>query len=385
MKKVSVLLTGLLAVSLLFSGCGSKPSGGTTEGNASNVIKIGWFGPLTGPSATDGTHSRDAALIAVDEINAKGGIDGKKVELIAEDDQAKPEEALKAVQKMMNNDKVTAIISGSHSDPTKVAASKIQAAKTPMVVAYAVHPGITKGGDYINRIIYTADVQAKAIADYAVNELQKKNIAVLYAEIDYGKSIYKAFKEEAERFGAKVVVERSFKMGDKDFSSILTTVKATNPDAVYIVGYYNEASAIVKQAKEAGITAQLLGADGFDSPKFLELGKDNSEGAVFATSFYSTDQREIVQNFVKAWHGKYETDPNVLASQSYDAALVILDAVKKAGTDQEKLAKAINEVKDFEGTSGVISFNSNHEAIKPVIFMTVKNGKFQFIKSHIYQ
>jgi branched-chain amino acid transport system substrate-binding protein len=375
-KKYTLGFIFILVFSLFAAGCGQAQN--------SDTVKIGWFGPLTGPAATDGTHSRDAALLAIEQINKAGGINGKKVELIAEDDQNKPEEAIKAVQKLIYKDQVVAIVGGSYSGTTKTVAPKIQQAKVPMVVAYAVHPEITKGGDYINRVIYTGPVQGKAMADFAVNDLKKKNFAVLYVDIDYGKSIFGAFKQEVEKLGGKVVIDRSFQMGDKNFTPLLTAVKAANPDALYVVGYYNEASLIVKQAKELGITAQLLGVDGFDSPKYLELGKENTEGSIFTTSFYASDPREVVQKFVQAWKSKYHGEPDMLSSQSYDATMVILEAMKKAGTDKEKLAQAINQTKDFEGTSGKISFGANHEAIKPVIFMTVKNGKFQFIKSKVY-
>jgi branched-chain amino acid transport system substrate-binding protein len=389
MKKLSLIFTGILGVLLLAAGCGGGKSEQTSANQGSkggaDTIKIGWYGPLTGATATDGTHSRDAAKLAVEQINSAGGINGKKVELVAEDDQGKPEEALKAVQKLINSDKVVALVGGAYSGPSKTVAPKVQEAKVPMVVAYAVHPDVTKGGDYVNRVIYTAEVQGKAMADFAINDLKKKNFAVLYVDIDYGKSIYGAFKAEAEKLGAKITIDRPFKMGDKDFSSVLTAVKPTNPDALYIVGYYNEASAIVKQAKELGINAQLLGVDGFDSPKYLELGKGNTEGSIFTTSFYTTDQRDVVQKFVKDWTTKYKGEPDMLSSQSYDAAMVILEALKKAGADREKLAKAINETKDFEGTSGKITFGKDHEVIKPVVFMSVKDGKFQFVKSKIYQ
>ena len=378
-----LFLAGLLGISLLVTGCTSNQSTSSTPSKDS--IKIGWVGPLTGPTSTDGTLSRNATQLAVDQFNESGGLDGKKVELVAEDDQGKPEEALKGVQKLINSDKVTGIVGGGYSGPMKTVAPKVQEAKVPMVIAYAVHPDITKGGDFVNRVIYTADVQGKAMADYAINDLNKKNIAVLYVDIDYGISIYKSFKEEANKLGAKIVIERPFKMGDKDFSSILTTVKAAKPDALYVVGYYNEAAGIVTQSKELGIDSQFLGVDGFDSPKFLELGKENTDGATFSTSFYSTDKREVVQNFVRALHEKYKTEADMLSSQSYDATNVILEALKKAGTDKEKLAKAINETKDYEGTSGKISFDSNHEVVKPVIFMTVKDGKFQFVKSLNYK
>ncbi|WP_051271305.1 ABC transporter substrate-binding protein [Shimazuella kribbensis] len=375
-KRYSVGLIFILVFSLLV-GCSGA-------GQNSDTIKIGWFGPLTGPTATDGIHSRDASQLAIDQVNAQGGINGKKLELIAVDDQGKPEEALKAVQKLINSDRVVSIIDGAYSGPSKTVAPKVQKAKVPMVAAYVVHPDVTKGGDYVNRVIYTGPVQGKAMADYAVNELKKKNIAVLYVDIDYGKSIYGSFKENATQMGAKIAIERSFKMGDKNFNSLLTAVKSANPDALYIVGYYNESSAIVKQAKEVGLNVQMLGVDGFDSPKYLELGKENTEGSIFTTSFYTSDEREVVQQFVKAWKEKHDTDPDMLSSQSYDAAKVIIEALKKAGTDREKLAKAISETKDLEGTSGKITFGPNHEVIKPVIFMTVKDGKFQYIKSKLY-
>lgn len=396
MKRLSfITVVGLLTALLLVAGCASSNANDASNdandsGNNENassqaeVIKIGWFGPLTGPTATDGTHSRDAALLAVEQFNQAGGLDGKMVELIDEDDQGKTEEALKAMQKLINNDKVVAIVGGAYSGPTKTVAAKIQESKVPMVVAYAVHPDATKGGDYVNRVIYTGPIQGKAMADYAVNDLKKQNIAVLYVDIDYGKSISTAFKAEVEKLGAKVAIERTFKMGDQDFNASLTAVKAANPDAIYVVGYYNEAAAIVKQAKETGNNAQLLGVDGFDSPKYLELGKDNTEGSTFTTSFFTSDERQIVQDFVKLWHEKYEGDPDMLSSQSYDAATVILEALKKAGPDTEKLKQAINETKDLEGTSGKITFGADHEVIKPVIFMTVKDGKFEFVKSKIY-
>jgi branched-chain amino acid transport system substrate-binding protein len=383
LKKRSFFLAGLLGISLFVTGCASDQSSGSTKSKDS--IKLGWVGPLTGPTSTDGTLSRNAAQLAIEQFNKEGGVDGKKVELVAEDDQGKPEEALKAVQKLINSDKVAGIVGGGYSGPMKTVTPKVQSAKVPMVVAYAVHPDITKGGDYVNRVIYTADIQGKAMADYAVNDLKKKSIAVLYVDIDYGISIYSAFKAETKKLGANVVIEKPFKMGDKDFSSILTAVKASKPDALYVVGYYNEAAGIVTQSKELGIDAQFLGVDGFDSPKFLELGKENTQAATFTTSFFATDTREVVQHFVKAWHEKYkDSEPDMLSSQSYDATEVMLEAMKKAGTDREKLAKAISETKDFEGTSGKISFNAHHEVVKPVIFMTVKDGKFQYVKSLNY-
>lgn len=375
MKKARFFIAGLISLALTLSGCGNG------SGDSSDTIKIGWYGPLTGYAATDGTNSFKGAQLAIDKVNTAGGIDGKKLKLVAEDDQGKPEEAIKAVQKLINKDQVTAIIDGAYSGSSKTAAVKVQEAKVPMVVAIATHPDITKGGKYINRVIYTGPVQGEVMAEYAVNDLQKKNIAVLYVEADYGTSIFGAFKTKLEALQGKIVYANSFKFGDKDFSSLLTTVKMNKPDALYIVGYYNEAAAIANQVKEVGLDIPLLGVDGLDTPKYVELTKNNAEGTVLTTSFYLKDARPVVTEFVSEWTAAHKEDPGMVASQSYDAALVIIESIKKAGTDREKLADAISETKGLEGTSGSISFAIDHEVVKPVILVQVKDGKFEFVTS----
>lgn len=390
MKIKSFLFTGIVSLSLLISGCGAGQSGGADSSsnsagsggaNSSETIKIGFYGPLTGPSANDGTNSLQGAQLAVEAINAAGGIDGKKVELIAEDDQGKPEEALKAVQKLINSDKVVAIVDGAYSSSSKTVAPKVQESKVPMVVSIATHPDITKGGDYINRVIYTGPVQGAAMAYHVIQDLEKKNVAALYVEADYGTSTFGAFKELLEKMEGKVVYERSFKFDDKDFSSILTAIKGSGAEVLYIVGYYNEAAAITKQMKEVGLDIPVLGVDGMDSPKYLELAGDAAEGAVFTTSFNKDDPREIVQDFVKRWKEQFGTDPGMVGAQGHDAALVILEALKKVGTDREKLAQEISQTQNLEGVSGNISFNTDHEVIKEVVFLQVKNGKFEYLMS----
>lgn len=379
MKKRNILLAGFLSLALMLAGCGSN-TGDTASGSSEGeTIKIGWYGPLTGYAATDGTNSLKGAQLAIDQFNAAGGLDGKKIKLVAEDDQGKPEEAIKAVQKLINKDQVTAIIDGAYSGSSKTAAGKVQEAKVPMVVSIATHPDITKGGKYINRVIYTGPVQGEAMAKYAIQDLKLKNIAVLYVEADYGTSIFGAFKSKVEELQGKIVYESSFRFGDKDYSSLLTSVKMTNPDALYIVGYYNEAAGIANQVKEVGLKVPLLGVDGLDTPKYPELAKANAEGTLLTTSFYVKDQRPVVKDFVAEWTKAHTDEPSMVASQSYDAALVIINALKKAGEDREKLADVISQTKDLEGTSGKISFAEDHEVIKPVTFVEVKDGKFEFV------
>lgn len=379
MKKGKLFAIGFLGLALMMAGCGNQSAGSASGGGAGDTIKIGWYGPLTGYAATDGTNSLNGAQLAIDKFNAAGGLDGKKLKLVAEDDQGKPEEAMKAVQKLINKDQVTAIIDGAYSGSSKTVAAKVQEAKVPMVVSIATHPDVTKGGKYINRVIYTGPVQGEAMADYAVNDLKLKNIAVLYVEADYGTSIFGAFKSKLEELQGKVVYESAFKFGDKDYSSLLTSVKMSKPDALYIVGYYNEAAAIANQVKEVGLSIPLIGVDGLDTPKYPELAARSAEGTILTTSFYLKDTRQVVKDFVADWTASRKDEPGMVASQSYDAALVIIDALKKAGVDREKLADAISQTKDLEGTSGKISFAQDHEVVKPVIFVKVKDGKFDFV------
>lgn len=379
--KFRTLVAASLATALILAGCGASNSGGQGGSAAKPAIKIGFFGPLTGDAASDGTHAKEGALLAVEQINAAGGINGSKLELVAEDDQAQSKDALSAVQKLIQQEKVTAIISGSYSGPTKTVNSIVQQSKVPMVVAYAVHPDITKGGDYIYRAIYTAGVQGAAMANYAMTDLGLKKFAVLYQDNDYGNSIQQAFNDKVKAAGGTVVLSRSFKSGDKNFNPLLTAVKEANADAIYVAGYYNEAAQITQQAKQLGVTAKILGSDGFDSPQLITLGGSSTEGVIFSTPFYREEPRDVVKNFVKTYKDKYKEDPDMTAAQSFDSVELLAQAIKTGGTDRAAVAKALGGIKGFEGVTGNISFDAQHEAVKPVVFLKVEQGKFVFAKS----
>jgi len=375
-KRIAGIAVICMATLLVVAGCGA--SGTTTGGD--KVVKIGFFGPLSGDAATDGTHAKNGAQLAVDQINAKGGVKGVKLQLVAEDDMASGKDALNAVQKLIEQEKVTALVSGSYSGSTKTVNPIVQKSKVPMVVAYAVHPDITKGGNYIYRAIYTADVQGQVMANYASSTLSLKKFAVLYQDNDYGVSIQKAFADKVQELGGSVSVSRSFKSGNKDFNPILTAVKDAGVDAIYVAGYYNEAAQICQQAKQLGINVQVLGSDGFDSPKLIELGGASTEGVIFTTPFYREEPRDVVKNFVKTYKEKYNEDPDMTAAQTYDSIELIAQAMN-TGTDKESIVKGLSQTKGFEGVTGNISFNAQHEAIKPVIFVKITQGKFVFDKS----
>ncbi|MCT8978027.1 ABC transporter substrate-binding protein [Clostridium sp. CX1] len=380
LKVIAVLaITGLAST---FAGCSTSTSSSAGGGGE---IKIGTFGPYTGDAATDGTQARDGAMLAVEQINKKGGVIGKQIKLVAMDDQAKAPEAMNVVTKMIQQEKVSALVSGSYSTPSKTVAPVVQQNKIPMVVAYAVNPAITEGGNYIFRTIYAGPAQGAAMAEYAVKEKNLKKVAVLNVNNDYGNTNAEGFTNQIKKLGGEVVISRNFVDGTKDFKALLTAVKEKNPEAIYIGSYYNEAAQICTQAKQLGIAVPIFGSDGFDSPKLTELGGKNVEGVVFTTPFFREEPRPMVQDFIKAYKEKFDKEPDMLSAQAYDSVLVLADAIKRANsTDKEAIRKALSETKGFEGVTGKISFDEKNEVIKPVILSRVENGKFVYVKSQEY-
>lgn len=376
----AMVITGLVTT---FSGCSSEQAS-TSSGD--KEIKIGTFGPYTGDAATDGIQSRDGATLAVEQINKKGGVLGKQIKLITMDDQAKAPESMNVVQKLIQQEKVTALVSGSYSTPSKTVSPVVQQAKVPMVVAYAVNPDITQGGKFVFRAIYAGPAQGAAMAEYVVKEKNLKKVAILNVNNDYGNTNADGFTNQAKKLGGEIVISRNFVDGTKDFKALLTTVKEKNPQAIYVGSYYNEASQICVQARQLGISVPIFGDDGFDSPKFLELGGKSVEGVQFTTPFFREEPRPIVQEFIKAYKEKFNKEPDMLSAQSYDSVLVLADAIKRANsTDKEAIRKALSATKGFEGVTGKFSFDDKNEVIKPVIITKVENGKFTYVKSEEYK
>ncbi|WP_081449320.1 ABC transporter substrate-binding protein [Clostridium carboxidivorans] len=203
---------------------------------------------------------------------------------------------------------------------------------------------------------------------------------------DYGNTNADGFTSQAKKLGGEIVISRNFVDGTKDFKALLTTVKEKNPQAIYVGSYYNEASQICVQARQLGISVPIFGDDGFDSPKFLELGGKSVEGVQFTTPFFREEPRPIVQEFIKAYKEKFNKEPDMLSAQSYDSVLVLADAIKRANsTDKEAIRKALSATKGFEGVTGKFSFDDKNEVIKPVIITKVENGKFTYVKSQEYK
>ena len=363
-----VILTVLcLAVMSPFSAC------------AAETIKIGFFAPLTGFAAADGTSALHSVELGVKAVNDAGGIDGKQIELVIYDDRHNSKEAVAIANKLIERDKVVAVVSGSYSMPTRVTAPIFQRAEMPMVSGYAVHPDVTKAGDFIFRNGYRAEVEGAAAADVAVKLLNAKTVAVLTMDNDFGRSLAVAFKKRAEQLGAELVSDNVYALGEKDFSPLLTKVKEANPDLLYTSGYYNEAALISSQARDLGLKAQILGEEGFDSPKFIELAGDAAEGVIFTTNLNREDPRAFVQDYLKGYKEAYGTEADMVGGSSYDAFSIIVEGIKQAGsTDAKAIRDAIAALKDFDGVTGKISeFNAIGEVMKPVQVQVVKDGQFK--------
>ncbi len=346
-------------------------------------IPIGFFAPLTGPVAADGASAKNAVELGLKEVNDAGGINGKKINLIIYDDRLNPQEVVAIANKLIEKDKVVGVVSGSYSNPTRVTAPIFQKAGIPMVAGYAVHPDVTwdpKGkrpNDFCFRNGFLGEIEGAAAAEFAVKNLKTKKVSLIFMDNDFGRAISSGFADRAEKLGAKVLTKQMYKFpGEKDFRPYLTRIKEGNPDLIFAAGYYNEAASIVRQAKELGVKSKIMGEEGFDSPKFLEIAGPAAEGVVIATNLDRDDPRPLVQNFLKNYRKAYNEDADMVGASSYDAFMILVNAIKKAGTDPKAIQKALLETKDYNGLTGKISRFVQGEVVKPVQIQVVKGGKF---------
>ena len=351
---------------------------------AQDTIKVGFFAPITGPAAADGASAKNAVELGLKEVNDAGGVRGKKVELIVYDDRLNPQEAVAIANKLIEKDKVVGVASGSYSGPTRVSAPIFQKAGMPMVAGYAVHPDVTwdpnqkKPNDYCFRNGFLGEIEGAAAAEFAVKNLKAKKISLIFMDNDFGRAISSGFAEKAEKLGATILTKQMYKFpGEKDFRPFLTRIKEGNPDVIFAAGYYNEAASIVRQSKELGIRSQILGEEGFDSPKFLEIAGPAAEGVIIATNLDRDDPRPLVQNFLKNYRKAYGEDADMVGASSYDAFMILVKAIEKAGTDPKAIQKALLETKDYNGLTGKISRFVQGEVVKPVQIQVVKDGKFR--------
>ena len=352
----------------------------TSGGPAGSEIIVGEFASLTGGTATFGQSVHNGDMLAIAEIDSAGGVLGKQLILKTEDDQSKTEEAVASVQKLVSSDHAIALLGEVASSRSMAGAPYAQQNRVPMITPASTNEDVTKKGDYIFRICFIDPFQGKTMAHFALGSLNKKRAAVLTdVKQDYSVGLDEAFKSTFSTSGGTIVSEQSYSTGDKDFHAPLTSIRATNPDVIFVPGYYTEVSLIVRQARELGIECPILGGDGWDSPE-LTKGEEQQFNNTFFSNHYATeDPDSTVQNFVKKYQAKYNAVPDAMAALGYDAARILADAIKRAGsTDSTALKNAIAQTKNFPGVTGSITIDQNRNASKPLTIIKVVDGKFHF-------
>ncbi len=379
-KAGALLAAGALAVSAL-TGCSS--TGGAGKGNAiGDTIKIGVNYELSGNVATYGQDSVKGVEMAIAEINAAGGVDGKKIEVVKYDTKSEPAEATTLATKLMTQDKVVTIIGPATSGSFKATIPVANPNEVPVVSGSATADDVTVMGgkvqEFAFRTCYSDSFQGTAMANYAANEKGAKTAAIVKdISSDYGKGLAESFKTTFEAAGGQIVAEESYSAGDTDFNAILTRLKGQQFDVIYIPGYYNEAGLIIKQARALGITAPIMGADGFDSPTLLDLaGADALNDVYFSNHYSNLDKDPKVQKFIADFKAKYNAEPGAFSALGYDTAYFVADAIKRAETkDSLGIQKAMAATKDYPGVTGTFSVDENHNAVKEITVIGLTNGQ----------
>jgi branched-chain amino acid transport system substrate-binding protein len=349
--------------------------------SSENEILIGEYESLTGAEATFGQSSTNGLKLAVEEINGSGGLLGKQIKLITYDDQGKPSEAATVVQKLINKDRVAAIIGEVASSRSKAGAQICQSSKMPMVTPASTNPEVTAIGDYIFRVCFIDPFQATVMSKFALNSLKIKRVAVLQdVKNAYSTGLADFFIKQFKEMGGEIIEVQSYSAGDKDFKAQLTAIKSKNPEGIFIPGYYTDVGLIAIQAREIGITQPLFGSDGWESEKLTEgKAKDALEGCFFSTHVSSEDPSPQVQNFIKKYKEKYNMMPDAMSFLAYDAGMIMFDAIKRAGSiEADKIRDALAKTTNFVGVTGTISINEQRNAIKPAVILEIKDGKFKY-------
>ena len=370
--RLACAVLGATLLSSVFAGCGSKESGDT--------IKVGANFELTGNVANYGNATIEGLQLAIDEANEAGGINGKKIELVSVDDKSEAAESINAATKLISDDDVKVIVGPATTGLVLAETQTATDAKVPIIAPCATSPEATvengKVKPYVFRSCFIDPQQGEVMATFAAKELKAKT-AVIYVDnsSDYSKNLAKVFREKFEAAGGKVVMEEAFLQKDQDFKATLTKLKTANADVMFVPAYYEEVGKIVKQAREMGINSAILGTDGWDDTKVVDIAGADALNNTFFSTHYSEKDAEV-QGFIEAYKKKYNRAPNVFAALGYDAGKMLVDALKRAGSgDTEKIREALEATKDLKVGTGTISMDKNHNPIKTAVILEMKNGE----------
>jgi branched-chain amino acid transport system substrate-binding protein len=374
------ILISLLIVASLLMALACQPSG-----SGGDKVRIGVFMSLTGSTANFGISSVNGIKMAAEEVNAAGGINGKQIELKIEDDRSDASEAATIVTKFVTQDQVHAILGEVASSRSIAAAPIAQNAKIPMLTPSSTNPEVTKKGDYIFRSCFIDPVQGAAIGQFAARSLNAKRGAIMVdRKNDYSTGLAQNITETFTRLGGTMVATTSYQEGDQDFNAQLTSLKGSNPEVIFVPGYYNDVGLIAKQARDKGITVPLIGGDGWDSAQLYAIGGSALDGSFFSNHYSPFDTDPRVQKFVNDYKAKYGAIPDALAATAYDAANIMFDAIKRANSLEGKAIRdALAATKEFPGVTGKVTFNENRDAVKPIVMIEIKPGGTYAVRERV--
>jgi branched-chain amino acid transport system substrate-binding protein len=386
MKKILILLFSFL---LIFS----------INSQQKSPIKIGFIGPLTGDYANYGKLMTQAIKIAVEERNAKGGIDGHLIELIAEDDEGKVDKANAAIEKLSSRDKIWGFVGAVFSSSSLAIAPRAETEKIVMITPSSTNKALTGDKKFVFRNVLSDALQAKVFAKYVAEVLKIKKVAILYMKNDYSQGLASDFKSQFESDGGTITAYESGMQGDKDFKTQLTKIKGTNPEAIYMPDYVAEMAQILEQSKQLGIKANFLSADGMSNPEIFGLAGDLSNGVTMSNSADESKigASQIRKSFEDKYNQKWKEKPDSFSLNSYDAANIIVDSIEKAyndadksgkdklALDRDKIRAYVSKVSNYNGVSGVITFLPNGDAIKNVGIFKVDTKAKAYNQIAIYK
>jgi branched-chain amino acid transport system substrate-binding protein len=361
----------LLGVTLLFA----------SSARAQDTIKVGHYGSLTGSEATFGQSTSNGVKLAIKEFNAAGGLNGKKIELVEYDTKGDAKEAGAVVTRLVTRDKVVAVIGEVASSLSLAGAPICQSNSVPMISPSSTNPRVTKVGDMIFRVCFIDPFQGFVCAKFAVENRHAKTAAMLVDQASaYSVGLGEEFEKNFVQLGGTITTKQSYNKGDQDFTSRLTAIRATNPDIIFVPGYYTDVANIAIQSKKLGITAPLLGGDGWDSEELCKNAGSAIEGSFYSNHASPDDPSPVIQGFIKKYEDEYGATPDALAALGYDAANLLFDSMKRAKSlDGHELAAAIRASKDFPGVTGAINFNETRDAVKPAVILELKDGKPKYV------
>jgi branched-chain amino acid transport system substrate-binding protein len=351
-------------------------------GPAQAQIKIGFHAPLTGPTAADGKSSEIGAQMAVDWVNAAGGVLGQKLELVVYDDQGKPEQSIPLANKMIGQDKVAVAVSGGYSLPTRAAAPVFQKAGVPYFAAYAVHPDVTTGGNWAFRGVTLGPPQGAMAAKFIADQFGKKRVSVITMDNDFGQSIGDGFKKAAPGFGLTVLKEYTYSLKERQFGAIVAAVKDDKPDVIFASGYFFVAGPLVSQLRAAGLTQPIVGSQAFDSMQFIGIAKEAAEGVFVVGALGRDGKHADMEKFKAEFAKRAGHEMETVAANCYGAVMLVADAIKRAGsTDPKKIRDALAATKNFALLTGPMKyFGATGELYQPVEVSVVKGGTYRSFK-----